>query len=54
MKKIIAHFDISPEGKNCYGTLSLEGDVITKILDGNEEKFNISDIAVAVQYTDVG
>ena len=44
MKNIIAHFDISPEGKNCYGTLSFDGSVITKTLDGAEEKFNISDI----------
>ncbi len=54
MKKIIAHFDISPEGKNCYGTLTLEGNFITRSLDGAEEKFNISDIAEAVQYTDIG
>lgn len=54
MKKIIAHFDISPDGKNCDGTLTLDGDVIIKSLDGIEEKFNISDIAEAVQYTDVG
>lgn len=54
MKKIIAHFDISPEGKNCYGTLSLEGNTITRTLDGAEEKFNITDIAEAVQYTHIG
>ena len=54
MKKIIAHFDISPEGKNCYGTLTLDGNFIIKSLDGAEEKFNISDISEAVQYTDIG
>ena len=54
MKKIIAHFDISPEGRNCYGTLTLDGDFITMTLDGTEEKFNITNIAEAVQYTDIG
>ena len=54
MKKIVANFDISPSGIYCNGTLSLENGVLTKSLDGNEEKFNISDIQEAVQITDVG
>lgn len=54
MKNIIAHFDISPQGDYCDGYISLENGVITKHLDGAEEKFNISDIEEAVQYTDVG
>ena len=54
MKKIFAHFDISPQGKNCEGTLTLKNGVIIKELEGKEEKFNISDIEEAVQYTDVG
>lgn len=54
MKKIVANFDISPSGIYCNGTLSLESGVLTKSLDGNEEKFNISDIQEAVQITDVG
>ncbi len=54
MKNIVAHFDISPKGNYCDGYLSLENGVITKHLDGAEEKFNIADIAEAVQYTDVG
>lgn len=54
MKNIIAHFDISSTGDYCDGYLSLENGVITKHLDGTEEKFNITDIKEAVQYTDVG
>ena len=54
MKKIVANFDISPSGIYCNGTLSLESGVLTKSLDGNEEKFNISDIQEAVQITDIG
>ncbi|MBO5065482.1 MAG: ABC transporter ATP-binding protein [Clostridia bacterium] len=54
MKKIFAHFDISPQGKNCEGTLTLKDGVITKELEGKEEKYNISDMEEAVQYTDVG
>ena len=54
MKKIVANFDISPSGIYCNGTLSLENGVLTKSLDGNEEKFNISDIQEAVQITDIG
>lgn len=54
MKDIIAHFDISPRGDYCDGCLSLENGVITKHLDGTEEKFNISNIEEAVQYTDIG
>ncbi len=54
MKNIFAHFDISPQGKNCDGTLTLKDGVIIKELEGKEEKFNISDIEEAVQYTDIG
>ena len=54
MKNIIAHFDISPQGKNCDGTLTLKDGAIIKELEGKKEKFNISDIEEAVQYTDVG
>ncbi len=54
MKNIFAHFDISPQGKNCEGTLTLKDGVIIKELEGKEEKFNISDIEEAVQYTDIG
>lgn len=54
MKKIIAHFDISPKGDYCDGYITIEGNTITKHLDGAEEKFNIADISEAVQYTDVG
>ncbi len=54
MKKIIAHFDISPTGENCNGTLWFEDGVITKELDGKEEKFNTDNICEAVQYTDIG
>ena len=49
MKNIIAHFDISPQGDYCDGYISLENGVITKHLDGAEEKFNISDIEEAVK-----
>ncbi len=54
MKEIIAHFDISPKGDYCNGLLSFKDGVITKTLEGNEEKFNIDNICEAVQYTDVG
>ncbi len=54
MKKIIATFDISPTGDFCNGLLSLDNDILTKSLNGKEEKFNITDIEEAVQYTDVG
>ncbi len=54
MKKIIATFDISPTGDFCEGKLSLENGVLTKTLDGKEEKFNITEIQEAVQYTDIG
>ena len=54
MKNIFAHFDISPQGKNCDGTLTLKDGVIIKELEGKKEKFNISDMEEAVQYTDVG
>ncbi len=54
MKKIIAPFDISPTGDFCDGTLSLNDGILVKSLDGKEEKFNITDIEEAIQYTDVG
>ena len=37
------HFDISPDGKVCNGTLTLSEGILTKNLDGKEEKFNIND-----------
>ncbi len=54
MKKITAHFDISPQGDYCDGLLFLENNVITVKLDGEEKQFNISDIGEAVQHTDIG
>lgn len=54
MKEIIAHFDISPDGEYCDGLLSFKDGVITKKLNGTEEKFNTENVAEAVQYTDVG
>ena len=48
------HFDISPDGKVCNGTLTLSDGIITKHLDGKEEKFNINDFCEAVQLTDIG
>ncbi len=54
MKEIIAHFDISPQGEYCDGVLSFKDGVITKTLEGKEEKFNTDNIYEAVQYTDVG
>ena len=54
MKKIITHFDISPQGEYCDGLISFENGIITKKLNGAEEKFNTENICEAVQYTDVG
>ncbi len=54
MKKITAHFDISPQGNYCDGTLVLENNVITATLDGESKQFSISDIEQAVQFTDIG
>ena len=54
MKKITAHFDISPQGDYCDGLLFLEDNVITVKLDGKEKQFNMSDIEEAVQHTDIG
>ncbi len=54
MEKLISHFDISPQGEYCDGHLLLENGTITAELDGKKEKFNISDIEEAVQYTDIG
>lgn len=48
------HFDISPDGKVCNGTLTLSEGILTKNLDGKEEKFNINDFCEAVQLTDIG
>ena len=48
------HFDISPDGRVCSGTLTLCNGVLTKLLDGKEEKFNINDYCEAVQLTDIG
>ena len=48
------HFDISPDGKVCNGTLTLSDGILTKNLDGKEEKFNINDFCEAVQLTDIG
>ncbi len=48
------HFDISPDGKVCNGTLTLSQGILTKNLDGKEEKFNINDFCEAVQLTDIG
>ncbi len=54
MKEIIAHFDISPNGEYCDGTLSFKDGTVTKSLDGNEEKYDLASVCEAVQYTDVG
>ncbi len=54
MKEITAHFDISPAGEHCDGTLSLKDGIITLSQGSAEEKFNIQGIKEAVQYTDVG
>lgn len=54
MKEIIAHFDISPEGTYSEGTLSFKDGIITKSLNGKEEKINIANICEAIQYTDIG
>ena len=48
------NFDVSPAGKFCKGTLTLVDGVLTKSLDGIEEKFNIDDYCEAIQLTDVG
>ena len=50
MKNIVAHFDISPKGNYCDGYLSLENGVITKHLDGAEEKFNIAKKMLGKKY----
>ena len=54
MENKTVHFDISPEGKVCNGTLTLCDGYILKSLDGKEEKFNIDGIEEAVQLTDIG
>ena len=54
MENKTVHFDISPEGKVCFGTLTLCDGYILKTLDGKEEKFNIDGIEEAVQLTDIG
>ncbi len=48
------HFDISPDGRVCNGTITLSEGILTKNLDGKEEKFNINDFCEAVQLTDIG
>ncbi len=54
MENRTVHFDISPDGKVCIGTLTLYDSYILKVLDGKEEKFNIDGIEEAVQLTDIG
>ena len=54
MENKTVHFDISPEGKVCDGTLTLCDGYILKTLEGKEEKFNIDGIEEAVQLTDIG
>ncbi len=54
MKEITAHFDISPNGKHCEGSLTLENSMLVCRFDDKETVFCISDIEEAVQYTDVG
>ena len=54
MENKTVHFDISPEGKVCNGTLTLCDGYILKNLVGKQEKFNISVIEEAVQLTDIG
>ena len=54
MKEITAHFDISPEGKHCDGTLFFKDGIITLTLGSQEQQFNIQGIKEAVQYTEVG
>ncbi len=54
MKNKTVHFDISPQGKACNGTLTLCDGYILKVLDGKEEKFNIDGIEEAIQLTDIG
>ena len=48
------HFDISPEGYVCEGSLTLRDGILIKTLEGKEEKFNINEFCEAVQLTDVG
>ena len=54
MKEITAHFDISPDGRNCDGTLLFKDNTITLTLGSDTQQFNIQGIKEAVQYTDVG
>lgn len=54
MKTNTVHFDISPDGKVCDGTLTLCDGYLLKAFDGQEEKFNIEGMCEAVQLTDIG
>ncbi len=54
MKEIIAHFDISPIGDYCDGVLLLENNTLICRIGEKTEKFDITDIEEALQYTDVG
>lgn len=54
MENNTVHFDISPSGSLCDGTLSLCDGYLLRTLGDDEEKFNIDGICEAVQLTDVG
>ncbi len=54
MERIIAYFDISPQGKHCEGALVFRDGIITRHLDGVSQEFELKGIKEAVQYTDVG
>lgn len=54
MKNSTVHFDISPNGTLCDGTLTLcDGYLLLEIGD-TQKKFNIDGICEAVQLTDIG
>ena len=54
MKITTVHFDISPQGLLCEGTLTLNGSTLIKTIDGVEEKFDIDSMCEAIQLTDIG
>lgn len=54
MKITTVHFDISPQGLLCEGTLTLKGNTLIKTIDGAEEKFDIDSMCEAIQLTDIG
>lgn len=54
MKDITVVFDMDKAGAPCDGTLSLDASFLTCSCGGTEEKYAISDIEEAVQYTDIG